>query len=227
MQQWNRSKRNGGRAATDSANALLAGAGALRPGARRCVGGRPAAKPDARHNADTQKTVRAQIAVPSFPAPFAFSAAAGDAGIFAHGISAAKTRACSETMAAGSEAAVIDAPMLRDTSIARELSEAKTQDRVRLLTLWQSRASSFPCKRASAARRRCSGALRGCIATRPREDCLTDCLPCAAQFRQLVPGGARAKRARWSLQAPGLGHTRQEPVSALRRRLLTGLAVPA
>jgi hypothetical protein len=32
--------------------------------------------------------------------------------------------------------------MLRDTSLAHELSQAKSQDRLRLLTLWQSQASS-------------------------------------------------------------------------------------
>jgi hypothetical protein len=96
---------------------------------------------DARRRTDVQKPVRAQIAAPSFPAPFAFSAPGAEARVFSptefrprkQGLEAAEP---------GSEAAVIDAPMLRDTSIAGELSEAKTQDRVRLLTLWQSRASS-------------------------------------------------------------------------------------
>lgn len=39
-------------------------------------------------------------------------------------------------------ASVFDAPMLQDTSIARQMAESKSLDRVRLLTLWQSRASS-------------------------------------------------------------------------------------
>jgi hypothetical protein len=39
------------------------------------------------------------------------------------------------------EVFIIDAPML-DTSVARQLRESKTQDRVRLLTLWRSSASS-------------------------------------------------------------------------------------
>lgn len=38
---------------------------------------------------------------------------------------------------------MIDAPMGRDTSIAQEIAQFKSQDRVRLLTLWQSRASSL------------------------------------------------------------------------------------
>ncbi len=44
---------------------------------------------------------------------------------------------------ARSEVSVIDAPIRRDTSLARELAEFKTQDRLRLLTLWQNRASSL------------------------------------------------------------------------------------
>ncbi|HEY2780137.1 MAG TPA: hypothetical protein VGI90_05160 [Steroidobacteraceae bacterium] len=38
---------------------------------------------------------------------------------------------------------IIDAPMPKDTSIGRQLAEFKTQDRVRLLTLWRSSASSL------------------------------------------------------------------------------------
>jgi len=45
-------------------------------------------------------------------------------------------------VAVRSEASVIDAPMLRDSSLAHELSQAKSQDRLRLLTLWQSQVSS-------------------------------------------------------------------------------------
>jgi hypothetical protein len=96
----------------------------------------------ARRSTDAQKPARVQLAAPSFPAPFAFSAPGAETQVFSPtefrprkpGLAAADT---------GSEAAVIDAPMPRDTSIAGELSEAKTQDRVRLLTLWQSRASSL------------------------------------------------------------------------------------
>jgi hypothetical protein len=38
---------------------------------------------------------------------------------------------------------IIDAPMPKDTSLGRQLAEFKTQDRVRLLTLWRSSASSL------------------------------------------------------------------------------------
>jgi hypothetical protein len=96
--------------------------------------------PDARRKADAQKTALAQFAA---PAPFAFSAPRADINAFSATEFRPRKQGLLEAAAARSEASVIDAPMLRDTSIARELSEAKTQDRVRLLTLWQSRASSL------------------------------------------------------------------------------------
>jgi hypothetical protein len=95
----------------------------------------------ARRNADTQKTALPQLG--AFPAPFAFSAPRAEMQVFSPGEFRPRKQGLLEAAAASSEDSIIDAPMLRDTSIARELSEAKTQDRVRLLTLWQSRASSL------------------------------------------------------------------------------------
>jgi hypothetical protein len=99
--------------------------------------------PDARRNLDPQKIALAQIAAPSFPAPYVFSAPRVEIPLFSQTEFRPRKQGLLEAAAARGEASVIDAPMLRDTSIARELSEAKTQDRVRLLTLWQSRASSL------------------------------------------------------------------------------------
>ena len=96
---------------------------------------------DARRSSDVQTTARTQIA-PSFPARFAFSAPGAETQVFSPTEFRPRKRGL-ETAAAGSDVSVIDTPMLRDTSIAGELSEARTQDRVRLLTLWQSRASSL------------------------------------------------------------------------------------
>jgi hypothetical protein len=98
---------------------------------------------DGRRNADTQKAARAQIAAPFFPAPFAYSAPRAEMPVFSPTEFRPRKPGLLEGAAVGSKASFIDAPMLRDTSLARELSEAKTQDRVRLLTLWQSRASSL------------------------------------------------------------------------------------
>ena len=99
--------------------------------------------PDAQHDSDTQRTVRAQIAVPSFPAPFAFAMPNAETRTFSPTEFRPRKARPVGAVDAGSEGPLSDAPLLRDTSIARELSEAKTQDRVRLLTLWQSRASSL------------------------------------------------------------------------------------
>lgn len=99
--------------------------------------------PDARRNIDPQKTALAQIAAPTFPAPFVFYAPRAEMQVISPTEFRPRKPGLLEAAAVRSEASVIDAPMLRDTSMARELSEAKTQDRVRLLTLWQSRASSL------------------------------------------------------------------------------------
>jgi hypothetical protein len=42
-----------------------------------------------------------------------------------------------------SETSIIDAPMLRSTSVWQQMADYKSQDRVRLLTLWQTRGSSL------------------------------------------------------------------------------------
>jgi hypothetical protein len=97
---------------------------------------------DAWRSSDVQRRARTQIAAPSFPALFVFSAPRAETRVFSP-TEFRPRKPGLEAADAGSEAGVIDAPMLRDTSIAGELSEARTQDRVRLLTLWQSRASSL------------------------------------------------------------------------------------
>ena len=105
--------------------------------------GDPPQSPDARRNADTQKTALAPIAAPSLPAAFAFSAQPNIPVFSPTEFRPRKHGLLEAAAAARSEDSVIDAPMLQDASLARELSESKTQDRVRLLTLWQSRASSL------------------------------------------------------------------------------------
>jgi hypothetical protein len=44
---------------------------------------------------------------------------------------------------ARSGASIIDAPMLQSTSVWQQMADYKSQDRVRLLTLWQTRGSSL------------------------------------------------------------------------------------
>jgi hypothetical protein len=81
-------------------------------------------------------------AAPMFPARFVSAKPLIDDGFSAtefrqreHGIvglDSAKTRA-----------SIIDAPMLRSTSVWQHLADYKSQDRVRLLTLWQTQGSSL------------------------------------------------------------------------------------
>ncbi len=106
-----------------------------------CAGDQPKFA-DAGRSAGVQNAVRAQIAAASWPARFAF-AAPPQTPAFSPSDFRARKPGLLEAAPAPSGDSVIDAPMLGDTSIARELSEAKTQDRVRLLTLWRSRASSL------------------------------------------------------------------------------------
>lgn len=86
---------------------------------------------------------RMQLAEPSFPAPFALAAPRPEPQAFSATEFRPRKRGFLDEAAARSEASVIDAPMRHDTSLAREIAEFRTQDRVRLLTLWQSRASSL------------------------------------------------------------------------------------
>jgi hypothetical protein len=97
----------------------------------------------ARPNTELQTSAHAQIAAPFYPEPFAFVVPHAEAQTFSPTQFRARRPGMLETGAAADQGFVMDAPMLQDTSLARGLSEAKTQDRVRLLTLWQSRASSL------------------------------------------------------------------------------------
>jgi hypothetical protein len=98
--------------------------------------------PAARRNADPETLARVLIVTPSYPAPFSFIAPP-EARAFSPTEFRARKPGLLEAAAATDRAFAMDAPMLRDTSLARGVSEAKTQDRVRLLTLWRTRASSL------------------------------------------------------------------------------------
>lgn len=74
-------------------------------------------------------------------APFALSVPRGETRAFSATEFRPRRQGISGADAPGHERSIIDAPML-DTSVARQLRESKSQDRVRLLTLWRSSASS-------------------------------------------------------------------------------------
>lgn len=54
-----------------------------------------------------------------------------------------RKRAPLEMNSASSTASFIDMPTIQDTSMAHQMSDFKSQNRLRLLTLWQSRSSSL------------------------------------------------------------------------------------
>lgn len=78
-----------------------------------------------------------------FPAPFAYEPARAEPQVFSATEFRPRKRGLLDAEPARNEASLIDAPIRRDTSLAREIAEFKTQDRLRLLTLWQNRASSL------------------------------------------------------------------------------------
>lgn len=79
---------------------------------------------------------------PMFPAPFVSAKPLAD-----DAFSATEFRPRKHDVvgleSARNEASIIDAPMLRSTSVWQQLADYKSQDRVRLLTLWQTRGSSL------------------------------------------------------------------------------------
>jgi len=89
------------------------------------------------------RKLQARLPEHSFPAPFAYQPAHPEQQAFSATEFRPRKHGLLDADPARSEASVIDAPIRRDTSLAREIAEFKTQDRLRLLTLWQNRASSL------------------------------------------------------------------------------------
>jgi hypothetical protein len=98
---------------------------------------------DAPRHADAPKSARALDAMPLFPAPFVYSPPRTDAQAFSPTEFRLRKPGLVAADVATRDASVFDAPLLRDTSLAQEMSEFKSQDRLRLLTLWQTRASTL------------------------------------------------------------------------------------
>jgi hypothetical protein len=79
---------------------------------------------------------------PMFPAPFVSAKPLAD-----DAFSATEFRPRKHDVvgldSARNGASIIDAPMLRSTSVWQQMADYRSQDRVRLLTLWQTRGSSL------------------------------------------------------------------------------------
>jgi hypothetical protein len=79
---------------------------------------------------------------PMFSAPFVSAKPLIDDGFSATEFRPRKHNVASLD-SARSAPSIIDAPMLRSTSVWQHLADYKSQDRVRLLTLWQTKGSSL------------------------------------------------------------------------------------
>jgi hypothetical protein len=89
------------------------------------------------------RKLQARLPEHLFPAPLAFEPGRPEQQVFSATEFRPRKHGLLDAEPARSEALVIDAPIRRDNSLAREIAEFKTQDRLRLLTLWQNRASSL------------------------------------------------------------------------------------
>jgi hypothetical protein len=96
---------------------------------------------DAALKPDAEKSPQ-HIAVAVPAAPFVSTAPMTEPQVFSPTEFRPRRHGIMDDADARSEASIIDAPMLKDT-VARQLAEFKSQHRVRLLTLWQTRGSSL------------------------------------------------------------------------------------
>jgi hypothetical protein len=92
---------------------------------------------------DSQDPHAAQgAATTMFSAPF-FAAKPLAADAFSATEFRPRKHSVEDLESARSRASIIDAPMLQSTSVWQQMADYKSQDRVRLLTLWQTRGSSL------------------------------------------------------------------------------------
>jgi hypothetical protein len=79
----------------------------------------------------------------TFSAPFVSAKPLADVEAYSQTEFRPRKRSLDKLESARSEGSIIDTPMLQDTSVWQQLAEYKTQNRVRLLTLWQTKGSSL------------------------------------------------------------------------------------
>jgi hypothetical protein len=78
-----------------------------------------------------------------FSAPFVSAKPLADVEAYSQTEFRPRKRSLDRLESARSEGSIIDTPMLQDTSVWQQLAEYKSQNRVRLLTLWQTKGSSL------------------------------------------------------------------------------------
>jgi hypothetical protein len=84
-----------------------------------------------------------QTGTSMFSAPFVSAKPLADIEAYSQTEFRPRKRSLDKLESARSEGSIIDTPMLKDTSVWQQLAEYKSQDRVRLLTLWQTKGSSL------------------------------------------------------------------------------------
>ena len=85
----------------------------------------------------------AQTGTSMFSAPFVSARPLADAEPYSRTEFRPRKRSLDKLDSARSEGSIIDTPMLQDTSVWQQLAESRSQDRVRLLTLWQTKGRSL------------------------------------------------------------------------------------
>jgi hypothetical protein len=84
-----------------------------------------------------------QTGTSMFTAPFVSAKPLADVEAYSQTEFRPRKRSLDKLESARSQGSIIDTPMLQDTSVWQQLAEYKTQNRVRLLTLWQTKGSSL------------------------------------------------------------------------------------
>jgi hypothetical protein len=111
--------------------------------ATQALAGDQPSSADPAHGANSANSLDTRnVSASMYSAPFVSAKPLVDDGFSATEFRPRKHSAASSD-SARSEASIIDAPMLRSTSVWQHMAEYKSQDRVRLLTLWQTRGSSL------------------------------------------------------------------------------------
>jgi hypothetical protein len=111
--------------------------------ASQALAGEQPSSDDSTLGAGGKNSRDAQTGTSMFSAPFVSAKPLADAEAYSQTEFRPRKRSLDKLESARSEGSIIDTPMLQDTSVWQQLAESKSHDRVRLLTLWQTKGSSL------------------------------------------------------------------------------------
>jgi hypothetical protein len=112
--------------------------------ATQAPGGDGPSSADPAHGANAASSPATRdVSASMFPAPFASARPLPIEDGFSSTEFQPRRHGVARLESARSGTPIIDAPMLRSTSVWQQMADYKSQDRVRLLTLWQTRGSSL------------------------------------------------------------------------------------